>query len=883
MADNTMGIAHGILDEVMRRDVTELALIHTAAEGLIACGDAGLIAARERLDSKEGPVLLTATRALLMGGVPEDAQAVAQRLRNPVPPKVGRALVEQLVQLNPVQASPRLLCALLDHPQKPVRLAAYKELLGNGESAYPAAWLEYLGPVLISKRMDSRLRALEILAGIDDPSVTERVLDALADTRGAVARKAVDILVTWPDSSIDDQLKLRAFSSRWILRENAYAILALVEREDRYFEPRLHEGHVETLLKAMDMSDPLVQCTAALALAGIGYRMDDAADSPWLDGPVTETLVDVAAGVSFFDDRSSVLDPCVRRLQTLTGQAFGPSGPDWAKWWLRNRETFRASRAAMVWTPESFRTLIVRHVDRAARTRVEFIGPAQWLRPMETFDGERYYLSADQALELMGWLEERGVLGARRAPGPRGSDFAQGQELWIQLDDQTKAFNFGASAQEDWMLALGTYLEALRDQVHWQDFHLPVHGGKLGWVLRVLDGTDGLPAAGPVRARWMHDTVLTWLSSRNGASLDAGLQELQRLQAEGMGPEAADFDALLDLLKVPSSFGREAKTIAELTLSATGLEGEGPATAEARLLGERLVGRLMERFGMAAVDTIAGILDRMGEERVRLACSADSAILRVAGAKVNLGKGSQEAWEQVAALLTDPSGVVRREVLHACGLMKEQRALDQALLQSVGGDDDTRKVAMRTLGRLGGDRAREVLQLVLVEPDDTFRMTAVEALADMRDPKVAPILMALMRQAKEQGIHTPLRRGLMDLGEAAHEVLRGGLASPSPAVRREAALILGMQDVARSAPALMRILTEDPTDTQVAEVLVGLTCVDLLRADDRAEAWWSWFDSVVQDDSFSWFLAACSARGWNAPVPYPEHFDLPTGLQRAPG
>jgi hypothetical protein len=226
---------------------------------------------------------------------------------------------------------------------------------------------------------------------------------------------------------------------------------------------------------------------------------------------------------------------------------------------------------------------------------------------------------------------------------------------------------------------------------------------------------------------------------------------------------------------------------------------------------------------------------------------------------------------------------VRRKILQACGLKGERRALPAALLQALDGDDETRQVALRTLGRLGGDRSREVLQLMLVEPGSDFRMTAVEALADLEDPKVAPVLIALMRQAKEQGIHAPLRRGLLALGPKAHSALRGSLSSPQPVVRREAALILGLQDVARAAPALIRILTEDPTDTQVAEVLVGLTCVDLLREDERSEAWWGWFDSVIQEDSFSWFLAACSARGLNAPLPLGEHFDRARGLQRQPG
>ncbi len=884
VAEGSTGAAHRILDEAMRQRVTDLALIHAAAEGLIACGDAGLIAARDRLDTMEGPVLLITSRALLIGGVAEDAELVGNRLRSEVPAMVGRALVEQLIQLNPVQASPKLLCALLDHPQKPVRVTAYKKLLseGDGTTPLPASWLPYLQPVLVSKRMDSRLRALELVAGVDDPSVTERVLDALADTRGRVARKAVDILVTWENKDVDLQLELRAFGSRWILRENAYAILALVEREDRYFEPRLHSGHVETLLKAMDMSDPLVHHTAALALSGIGYRMEDAANSPWLDGPVTEALVGVAAGITFFDDRASILAPSVRRLQTLTGQAFGESGPKWADWWLQNRHSFRASRAAMSWGPESHASLKVRFTDRTTGVKVEFLGPSLLLQSVDTFDGERFFLSTDQSLELMKWMEDNGVLGAERAPGPRGSNFSKGQELAVHVDQQAKTFSFGVTAKEDWMRSLGTYLMALRDQNHWQDFYLPEHRTKTGWVLKVR-GDDLLPPEGARRSQWMREVVLQWLQARHGRSMSAGLQELQRLVHAGHGPTLKDFDSLLELMKSPVSFGEEARALSNLTLQSTGLKRGVQPSAEAKLLGERLIGRLIERFRMDAVDSIANLLALIGEERVRLACIDHSAILRVAGALVKLESGSAEDWASIEPMLTDGNQQVRRKVMEACGLKGEQRALPEALLQSLDGDDETRTVALRTIGRLGGDRARETLQLILVEPGEQFRSTAVEAMADLKDPKVAPILIALMRQAKQQGIHPALRRGLLDLGKAAHKHLRGALGSPHPVVRREAALILGLQDVARAAPALLRILTEDPTDTQVAQVLVGLTCVDLLREDERTEAWWAWYDTVMQEDSFSWFLAACSARGLKSPQPRKEHFELPTGVQRAPG
>lgn len=871
--DRAAAVAQSVFVEVGSLKSPDPAQVHSAAETLVALGDPGLAQARLQLIAKEGVPLWVATRALLLGGNGEDAQRVGQRMQQSLPPKTSGALIKQVIELSPVVASPKWLASLLDHPQKPARLAAYRQLkkLAKEPSLRSEDWLGFLTPHLSSKHSDAAYRALDVIADLGDPAAVPHLLETLGHRKAKVARRAVDILTPLEDPRIDPELLVRTFGSQWILRKNAYALLTLIEREDHFMEPRLHQGHVETLLHAMDRNDEMVQNTAALALAGIGFRMEGHVPTPWLDQSVMERLVGVAAAIRFFEDRSSLVEPCLRRLQLLSGRNFGENGPEWAEWWLTHRRSFRASRAAMSYSADDHTGMLVEYAHRPEGLSFQLLGPERMGRPAEVDGPQPYYLTKEQAVELGRLLEEQGVLGAGQLPGPRGAAALRGQELTVRLGAGAKSFALGPDVLEPWFETVAQYLRALRDQCIWQEFYDPQRfADQRAWVQHVLlEG--GVPSDPMERSAWECDVYLTWLESQPPGKRERGLRALVQSAETGQGPTPMEFDRLMALLGQEVSFTRDARQLFRLTLESTGLEGHGASDPEAALLGERLLGTLAEHYGWKGIDPMSQVLQRLGAERARLAREDSLPVLRAAGGLYALRHSGADGAEWLT-LLQDSNPQVVAQILEAAGHENKQVALPAALQLAATGVPEVRHVALRTLGRLGGTDAREGLMLALTDPSGEYRVTAAEGLADLRDPQAAPLMVALLRNGRQQGIQDALRRGLTDLGSKAHDPLLDALQSPHPFTRREAALLLGRQDVARATPALLRLLSEDSTDSEVVDVLVGLTCVDLSRAVDRSTSWWNWWDSVRQDDSFSWFLAACGTRGLPAPQPVADHF-----------
>ncbi|MEZ5974704.1 MAG: HEAT repeat domain-containing protein, partial [Planctomycetota bacterium] len=878
--DASAPAARSIFEDVARLRKPTHAQLESAADALLQLGTAARTEALRRLAGNDESALIVATRVLLSTGVAEDSQAVVQRLTQPLPPRASATLISQVIELNPVAASPRWLIGILGHKQKPARLAAFRQLqtLAERPNMRTEDWLPDLAEVLETGTAHAREMALTLVGQMPLEATLQVVLGRLGDSSGQVAHLAVEILSRSNMEAVEAELLVRAFGSQWILRENAYALLALIEREDRTQKPVLHNGHVETLLKALEMNEPMVHGTAALALAGIAFRSEGQTPA-WLHPQVMDELVAVAAAITYFEDRQSLIDPTLRRLQQLTGNSFGNNGPAWAEWWIGVRSSFRPSRVAMAYTEAEVPGLMLEYADRRSGEHVVLVGPERMYAEGDVPGAVPYFLTAAECQEVVTWLQQSGALGSGQMPGPRGSMPDLGQQLEVMLGTSAKSFSMGPEHLETWFEQLASSIEALVDANRWQDYSLTSEfKDKREWAWHVQTNEPRY-ADESLRTAWLAGVYRDWLMKQPVGYRRTGLRALQALAAESGGVLPAEiFDSLIHQVGEYRTLGNEASVLFEVAHAATGLAAGPKAGPEAAGLGERLIGTLIENYGFAALEPIGKVLADLGPERIRLAAGSSDGVLRAAAGVLWVNANDPALADGIETLLKDKEAAVVVPVLTAAGLQHRADALSFALLYSSDTRPELRTAALRTLGRLGGDRARETLMLVLGEPSDTYRRTAAEGLADLKDVKAGPILVALLRNARAQGILDVVRRGLLDLGPAAHESLLAALTSPSVSSRREAALLLGLQDVPRAAPALMRILTEDSTDSEVAGVLVGLTCVDLTRQEDRAEAWWAWWDSVRQQDALSWFLAACAHRGLPYPHPIEEHFLRPQDL-----
>ena len=856
-----------ILETLARlRDVNDPVALQ-AGETLLSLGDAGRVAARVALGSDHAPTMLTGVRVLLRSGVPEDAEVVVQRLQRRMPNRAAGPALSELIDLDPVRATPKLLCQLLDHPQQPVRAVASRRLAElDTDDLVP-----YLGLALHSQRGDTRLRAINLLALRESPEVRDQLLTCLADPQAKVAARVIEALARFDDPALDDILLARAFGDRWLLRPSAYALLALIAREDRLLEPKLGEGHVEALLTGLDSHEPFIAGTCAAALAGIGFRSDRPEVSEWLDSEVAGKLVAVVAGLEFFNDYPALREPALRRLKMITGQSFGTDGPAWAEWWLSAKDSFVASRAVLPAKEGDERRLQVAFRDRSSGEAFVLVGPDLARRPPAD-RGEVFYLDAASARDLLDFLSAQGLLGIERLPGTRGGLPDKGRLLDVRIGERSKNFIVGPSQHLAWFDQSVGRAQALAERCHWQRFPDPkIHGSRLELFLAEGPWWFGDHDAAARNAR-LKQLIFARAHDIPTRERDPEVAALEEIEQDGGGLGQGDFHPLLELLKEEPWLGGRAEKLARLARVAAGLK-PGADTSEPELAARlwELIDTLHDRFSAEAMPLLAGLIADAGPPVARVAATDSRPILRAVSAHALSLSASEEDLAALRTLLEDRVIDVKVAAIDAIGSAKLASLREIVLERARAGEVEERAAALRAVGRLGGEGVRDVLTTALTEDDVRLRLAAARGIAALHDPDTVPLLVSLLRQRTTPGMVRVVREALLDQGEAAHDELFAAMRSPSRELRREASLLLARQGVAAAAPVMMELLSGDQTDGEVARELAILTCIDMRGEIDPAESWFQWLDTVRRGDSLAWLRAAAEAR--SIPAPSAEAFE----------
>ncbi len=859
---NAAGI---VLAEVAKRRRLEDPLLDQAVESLTGMGAAGLEAAREALGSDQATVVLVAARVLVAGAQGEDRSRVARRIEAGTPGTVGGLLVRELAEADPVLASPAWLAGLVAHRQNVVRAAAHR-LLGEEPRA---EWIPLLAGALGARSADARFRAVDLVASTGAAEAIPVLMEHLADPRSKVAARVVDFLARHPDPSIEPLLLEKAFGERWILRPAAFALLALVEREDARLLPILGPGHVEALVKGSSSQDPFVAASCALALAGVGFRSTDPLSTSWLDTTVPTLLMDVLAGRQYFEEREALTGAVVRRLQLITGQSLGPTARLWADWWAENARDFRATRAVMRALPTDAPELAVELFDRARGQRFVLLGPAWLERARPDGGAEPFYLAPTAATDLMERLRDAGVFGAELLPGVRGGASERARGVEVVLGRQVKGFTFSPGSEPAWFGPLFAAGDSLRERARWQRFAHPVDHG----TRRALVAARGADFEGAVdasaRARLVADLVLAWMRPLDYGERELGIAELERPEVKAT-LSITDVVELTALVRDEPYYGPRCRRLVALVEHASGIApGLESASVQADLR-EELIDLLHDRYGVDAVDALARLLATGGAARERRAAAGSRPLLRAVAATPLARRASDEDVALLEALLDDDVDLVEIAALGAVGEARLKALGDEVLVRAALDSPAVRSAALRAVGRLGGDDAREVLLTSLTDSSGLYRAPAAEGLVELEDPSVAEIFLSMIRSNREPVLVDLAREGLLRLGEAAHGTLRSALSSPSPGARRAAAQVLARQLVPEAFPPLLRAWEASPENLTLRDELVILTCRELADNEQPVTDWWRWWDGVRQDDALSWFRAACEAR--TLPTPPNEAF-----------
>ena len=857
------GAAAYYLDQLgrLRDPASQLAV--SAEANLATLGTPGLAACRGRLAGDHPVQLLVVGRVLIRHGTPEDRQAVVNRLWARLPSGTAEPLLDELVQRDPVLATPELLAALLDHPDAAMRRAAKRQLEPRTEPGL----LPLLARPLASGRTSARLAALDLVAQVDDPSVPHVLAGRLDDGNARVAARAAELLSTLERDGIEDFLRSLVLENDPLDRRAAYALLALIAREDRRGQVLLDESFVTPLRGALLSNEPIVAGAAAAALAGIGFRSASAGGWEWLDDEVPYTLIRMSSGAIFHKDFTSLQGPAIGRLELISGMGFGREGAAWQAWWAAESERFRARRAVLAVAPGDSVFLRLRYSsDRWDPGRdLVVLGPA-----VESHAAAQrvVYLDSKAAAALVTELDGLGVLGAERLPGLFGSELGPGRKLSVRFRGAGKEFELAAEVRAPWLDTLVEHLEEIARANRWQAWG-PVRSGSQRAFWEAERDFWATEEDALVRALRLKALVLDHLEATDPSERARGIAQLRELYREPGTPEPADFPRLVAWLEDEVGLGARSRDLVQLALTAAATSGERPRPAGATIdpdRGRELVTLLSGRFGAAALEDLEQVVQASGKDLAREVARDGSPVLRTAAAGALARDGDDQDVTLLFVLLRDEDEDVRRSAVRAVGRERVVAARSEVLKLADASTPSVRGEALIALARLGDPELQGLCLIALAEDSEELQVAAVEALATAEDPQNANVLASLFARGPDSPLFAPARDGLERLGaEAWPQLIR--LAQGSVyGTRREAAFLLAEQGVPEAASILMTLLTEAPEDERVAMELAILSGEDLRGAESPTLAWWSWWDQVVHDDAGAWLRAAAERRGITAPA-----------------
>ena len=868
------GAARALYAELVRQRRITDDTVSQIADRLARLGPDGLQVARFALQQEEAPVAFAGARALLLGGDGADADRVVRLLRGDVPPKAAAAILDEVIERDPVRASNALLCALCSHDDKLVRRAARRALAPRIRPED----LPDLAPAFEARQTEARRGALELIARMDSPAAIDALLMSVSDRSTSVAAVAIEALARSEDPRIDLELRRQAFAKGLIGRSEALALLALVEREDRATRPLIGDESVEPLMDAFRSPVPLVSNVAAVALAGIGFRSPRVSETGWLDDSVPSALVGIAAGVRYFEGFDVVREPALRRLRQIAGITHGNDGPAWSRWWALEKVGFRASRAVIEVTPADAARLVVMTQDPAVGPPILLAGAAlaedeEWLAAQQS---EPLFLPAGDAAALMDLLQQEGVFDFERLPGPRGAIGLRGRSFEVSVGVRKKSFRFAEGMSRAWFSRVLTRVVALDQQLAWQRYLVAgAHERPRDLFLQEREWWEAHPAEADRVAR-VEELAMAHVVSVSPARRAPALEDLIALDdAHGTaGPE--DAARLLELLADGTIFGETERALTELCLRAADLQGRAgtePVSDEQRAAARALISTLRDTYGVLARSEIERVLGALDHADLLEAARDQRGLLRVAAAGV---MGSREPsmdvvvraedTEVLVGLALDEEEEVQVAAIRALPGYDPVRARPMLLDRASRGRGAVRAAALEALGDVeGSSDVVQVLIAGLTDPEARYHLPAARGLGNLGTPETAPLLVSLLRATTKPALRAEARAGLRRMGGAARLDLVSAMRSPDRGLRREAALLLSHLAEPRSVPVLARLAVEDPQDEEILEELAVLTCVDYRTLDVPSDGYYRFWDEAEQRDAFAWFVAALERRRLRAP------------------
>ena len=840
--------ARFILEQVGRSNNAGSSLEAQAERGLIALGEDGVFAARIALLDERASLIKLGANVLLNTGRGVEIERVALRLRDSLPGRIGPGILNALVATDPVHASPALLCDLLDHKQGAVR----KTAAGHLEKILSPSLLPSLRGSLDSKRISTRVEAIDLIAQVDDPSTMWILLEHLSDSSPTVCERVLSALVRREDDRLDVELLKLAFGERLILRPSAYALLAVIDREDRGQRAILDQRHARSLLIGLESRLPMVSGTCAAALAGIGFRSAPSESNAWLNDQVPTELVSVVSGADFHPDYAALQSRAMRRLELISGERLGANANEWVGWWLAEREGFSALRALFPVSPEELPHFVLRY--HSPEGAFVLSGAAE----ADALGVEERVVIGDLGLEtLVDSLRQWGLLSAELLPGVYGRRSSDERKLTLQLGSQTKTFILGKGREASWFSSVEELFYVHRERQKWQRFVPFSEEGSGAWFAEVMwweSDQDELS-----RALRMKRHLFNHLQSVTPYERRVGLSELESVFAVDGAGMITDLDPLLELISDETLHSGRARKLVSLARQIIQGENEGAEAARRRLLLS-----LLEQFGESGIGSAAALLHDFTGDSLLAFGADESPLLRSLVAAHLSGSDLPEEQALLIAFLEDDDPRVEAAAVASLGHIQLESARTELLLRARLSEGIVRQAALEACGRLGGEGVQEALINGLADRDLNYQLSALRGLALLADPDQIPFFVSYLQLGESSPHYQIAFRALEEFGPLAHSALLRIAGSKRHKAQRAAALLLARVGKGEVADSLVSIM-ESAEDAEVAHELAVLTCFDLRSSENAALEYREWLELGGHRDSWRWFQEAVQRRELECP------------------
>lgn len=698
--------------------------------------------------------------------------------------------------------------------------------------------------------LDLELRGVDLLRAIGGEAACVRLVELLAKDP-ALAAAACRALVQVGDDAV--AVLRQHMAQPAVDRSYVYAAFALAEigvRTQRALVPR---DSLETLAARLSAPDPLTCVLAAIPLCELVYGLAPGDDVPAAVARIDGQLVDVLLGVveprAFVPNLDMLKAPAERCLQRHTGRVLGAGSElSWREWWQNRRATFSGVRSKVAVEVANAATAVVvlRTGSRCLRVVGDGLADAA-----PAPDAVEVVVTGARMLELVQAMQQQGF-------GEAGvmsvdSSLPRTRSLELRVTGVGRSSIAATDQPHATFDTIAQLVSGVVDDELWQLYRWPVDGGREAWW-REQRAARAAAADALARDRGTLTLMLAhwneWSDELQARAVGfvAGHPERARLVTAAHGAAAV---AALRTVFAGGEVGEFDRQLLTLAADAPGDEVWRDCVEIAMSHDDPTREVVRSVFRVLGPDAVITAL-RDDREAVRRAAIDEAVTLR-----------DQRSAPVLIELLADASPGMQLAAASACGQLRIQAA-SEPLVRIIAvpeTEPELRRQCLRSLGRVGGPLAFDVLQRSMAAPSIDDKAAAMHGLGELRDPRAAHLLaeFAVVGHGRQLGELAMLHLQRQGASRACVALERRLPLVREPDIRSRLVLMMGRYQYAVAVPMLIDLLRDESHARDAATLLETTTGVDLKASDDRVfdmERWWS---AHKQEAQWQWFLQALRA------------------------